>query len=218
MENNLRLHILALPRLIKRLVVMLVDALLAIMSVWMAFYLRVGDFLPLFTQTAEHFPLTAVICAVTISIPIFMMMGLYRTVFRYSGGPALFAVFQACALYGLVFATIFTVIGMNGVPRTIGIIQPIILFILLASSRMSARLWLGGLYREHLKQNKVNSALIYGAGAAGRELAAALAHNVEIKIIGFLDDDKSLHGRKISGLNVYDPETISNITRKKNIS
>ena len=151
MENNLRLHILALPRFTKRLIVMLVDALLAIMSVWMAFYLRVGDFLPLFKQTAEHFPLTAVIGAVGLSIPIFMVMGLYRTVFRYSGGPALIAIGQACAFYSLVFITIFTVIVIDGVPRTVGIIQPMILFILIAASRMSARLWLGGLYHEHLK-------------------------------------------------------------------
>jgi FlaA1/EpsC-like NDP-sugar epimerase len=205
MEKNLRLHILALPRFTKRLIVMLVDALLAIMSVWMAFYLRVGDFLPLFTQTSEHFPLTAVIGAVGLSIPIFMVMGLYRTVFRYSGGPALVAIGQACAFYSLVFITIFTVIVIDGVPRTVGIIQPMILFILIAASRMSARLWLGGLYHEHLKQNQVKRALIYGAGVAGRELAAALAHNVEIKIVGFLDDDKSLHGRKISGLPVLDP-------------
>lgn len=214
----MRHYIIALPRLTKRLIVMLVDALLAVVAVWLAFYLRVGDFLPLFTQTAEHFPLSAVIGAVTISIPIFMVMGLYRTVFRYSGGPALIAVGQACALYGLAFGTIFTVISINGVPRTIGIIQPMLLFILLASSRVSARLWLGRLYDEHLKQNMMPRALIYGAGAAGRELAAALAHNVGVKVMGFLDDDKSLHGRKIRDLNVYDPNTISNITRKKNIS
>lgn len=218
MENNLRLHILALPRFTKRLVVMLVDALLAVMSVWIAFYLRVGEFLSLFTQSAEHFPPSAVIGAVCLSIPIFMAMGLYRTVFRYSGGSALIAVGQACAFYSLVYITIFTAIGISGVPRTVGIIQPLILFILIAGSRVSARLWLGGLYDEQLKQNKVKRSLIYGAGVAGRELAAALAHNVEIKIVGFLDDDKSLHGRKIRGLNVYDPNTISNISKKKNIS
>lgn len=214
----MRHFIIALPRLAKRLIVMLVDTLLAVVAVWLAFYLRVGDFLPLFTQTTEHFPLSAIIGAVTISTPIFMVMGLYRTVFRYSGGPALIAVGQACALYGLVFGTLFTVISINGVPRTIGIIQPMLLFILLAGSRVSARLWLGGLYDEQLKQNMMPRALIYGAGEAGRELAAALAHNISIKVVGFLDDDKSLHGRKIRGLNVYDPNTISNITRKKNIS
>lgn len=218
MENNLRLHILALPRFTKRLIVMLVDALLAIMSVWMAFYLRVGDFLPLFKQTVEHFPLTAVICAVGLSIPIFMVMGLYRTVFRYSGGPALIAIGQACGFYSLVYITIFTVMAVNGVPRTIGIIQPMILFALIAASRLSARLWLGGLYREHLKQNQVKRVLIYGAGVAGRELAATLAHSDEIKIVGFLDDDKSLHGQKISGHPVFEPDKIFVYTEKLSVN
>lgn len=218
MKKNIRYHIITLPRLTKRFIVILVDTFLAVVSVWLAFYLRVGDFLPLFTQTAEHFPLSAVIGAIVISIPIFIFMGLYRTVFRYSGGPALIAVVKACALHGLVFGTIFTVININGVPRTIGIIQPIILFILLAISRISARLWLGGLYDEKLKQNKKPRALIYGAGAAGRELTAALTHNVGFKVVGFLDDDKSLHGRKILGLNVYDPYTLNNIIKKMNIS
>lgn len=218
MEKNLRHQILALPRFTKRLAVMLIDAFLAIVAVWFAFYLRIGDLLPLFVQTDEHFPLFAVVGAIAISIPIFMAMGQYRTVFRYSGGPAMIAIGQACALYGLVYMAIFTVIGIEGVPRTIGIIQPMILITLVAASRMSARLWLGGLYREHLKKNKLKRALIYGAGAAGRELAAALMHSVDVRVVGFLDDDKSLHGRKINGLTVCDPSTINQLTKKMNIS
>lgn len=214
MKKNLRNHILSLPRLTKRLIVMVVDALLAIVAVWLAFYLRIGEFLPLMTKTDEHFPLFAVIGSLGTSIPIFMAMGLYRTVFRYSGGPALIAIGQACGFYSLVYITIFSVMVINGVPRTIGIIQPMILFALIGASRMSARYWLGGFYREHLKQNKLPKVLIYGAGAAGRELAAALMHNVDIKVIGFFDDDKSLHGRKINGLTVYDPSIINQLTQK----
>lgn len=218
MKKNLRYQIIALPRFTKRLIVMLVDALLAVVSVWLAFYLRIGDFLPLMIKTAEHFPLFAVIGSVSTSIPIFMAMGLYRTVFRYSGGPALIAIGQACAFYSLVYIMIFTVIAVNGVPRTIGIIQPMIFFALIAASRMSARYWLGGLYREYLSQNRTPKALIYGAGAAGRELSAALVHNADVKVAGFLDDDSSLHRRKISGLTVFDPNTVSQLTKKMNIS
>lgn len=218
MEKNLRLHILALPRIIKRLIVILLDGLLVVIAVWLAFYLRIGDFLPLFKQTAEYIPLFAVFGAVIISVPIFMVMGLYRTIFRYSDGQALIAIWQACAWYGFVFVTIFTVIGIDGVPRTVGIIQPLILFILMPATRISARLWLGGLYRDHLIQSHKKRALIYGAGAAGRDLAAALTHNVEIKIVGFLDDDESLQGQKIRGLPVLDPRKIIQYSKELSIN
>ena len=70
-------HILSLPRITKRLIVVFVDVIMSVVAVWLAFYLRLGDFIPLFKQTAEHIPLFAVIGSVSSSIPIFMLMGLY---------------------------------------------------------------------------------------------------------------------------------------------
>lgn len=218
MDKRLRAIMFGLPRPVKRIIVMIVDAGLAIFAVWLAYYLRLGQFLPLWEITGGFRPLPVVIVAVFSSIPIFMLFGLYRVIFRYAGAPAVLAVTKAIAVYGIIFATVFTLVGVPGVPRTIGIIQPIILFLLVALSRFVARFWLGGMYIEQLRQGSKPRALIYGAGEAGRELAAALSHSAVTNVVGFLDDDAKLHGSQIRGLPVYDPVNGAHIIAQKRIS
>ena len=218
MDKNLRSMVLGLPRPVKRLIVMAVDAELAVLAVWLAYYLRLGQFLPLWQVTEGLTPLPAIVLAVSSSVPIFMAFGLYRVIFRYAGAPAVVAVTKAIAVYGFIFAAVFTIIGVAGVPRTIGIIQPIILFLLIALSRFAARFWLGGIYIEHLRHGNRPRALIYGAGGAGRELAAALAHSAVTNVVGFLDDDAKLHGNQIRGLPVYSPSDGNRIIAQKRVS
>ena len=196
---------------------MVVDASLAVFSVWIAFYLRLGYFLPVFEGADGLSLLPATIVAVVVSTPIFIVFGLYRTIFRYSGAPAVLAVTKAIAVYGVIFASVFTLVGVTGVPRTIGLLQPVVLFLFVAISRFVARFWLGGMYIERLTQGNKPRALIYGAGEAGRELAAALSHSHVTNVIGFLDDDPRLHGSQIRGLPVYNPSDIATIASKKRV-
>ena len=133
--------ILALPRAAKRVIVLLVDTSLCVFTVWLAYYLRLGEFIKL-TEKA----LIPLFSAIVIALPIFMIFGLYRTIFRYSGWPALMPVTRAIAVYGLFYASIFTAIGITGVPRTIGIIQPILLLLFVGIARSFARFWLGDQY------------------------------------------------------------------------
>jgi FlaA1/EpsC-like NDP-sugar epimerase len=217
MDNSLRLKILGLPRPAKRAIVMVVDAGLAVFSVWIAFYLRLGYFQPVFEERDGLSLVPAILVAVMVSTPIFIIFGLYRTIFRYSGAPAVLAVTKAIAVYGVIFASVFTLVGVSGVPRTIGLLQPVVLFLFIALSRSVARFWLGGMYMEQLRQGNKPRALIYGAGDAGRELAAALSHSHVTNVIGFLDDDPKLHGSQIRGLPVYNPSDIAMITSKKRV-
>ena len=166
MDSSPRSMVLGLPRTAKRAIVMVVDAGLVVFSVWIAFYLRLGYFLPLFEERDGLSLTLAIIVAIVVSIPIFVIFGFYRTIFRYSGAPAVVAITKAIAVYGIIFATVFTFVGVQGVPRTIGIIQPITLFLLVALSRFVARFWLGGMYIEQLQQGHRPRALIYGAGEA----------------------------------------------------
>jgi FlaA1/EpsC-like NDP-sugar epimerase len=205
--------VLALPRSVKRLVVLSVDLILCIISAWVAYYLRLGEFIS-FTDNS----LWPVLASTIIALPIFIVFGLYRAIFRYSGWPALTAVARAISLYGLLYSFIFTVIGVPDVPRTIGIIQPILLFIFIGTSRAMARIWLGDQYQTILKRASRPKALIYGAGGAGRQLASAMSNSPEMQVVGFLDDDDRLHGQLLKGIPIYNPADIADIKLSLDIS
>jgi len=199
------------------MIVMLADVACAAFAVWLGYYLRIGEFLTLLDWTGEFYPLPVLVSSVVLSIPIFIKFGLYRAIFRYSGGPAAILLVKAMLLYGAFFLLIFVVITVPGVPRTIGFIQPILMLLFIVLTRYFARLWLGGLYLERLSQKQIPGALIYGAGNSGRELAAAIEHSQEINLVGFLDDDRRLHGNQLCGLPIYDPAEISTVIKNQDI-
>src|SRR5574343_553361 len=139
--------ILALPRAAARFVALSVDFGLCVLTVWLAFYLRLGEFVALSGRA-----LLAVGDSVGIALPIFVVSGLYRAIFRYSGWPALLALARAVGTYGLLYVAVFTAIAVAGVPRTVGIIPPILLLLLVGASRAFARLWLGDQYQSILRR------------------------------------------------------------------
>ena len=197
---------LALPRSVKRGMVLALDAALCVLAVWLAFYLRSGEWVSLAGSA-----MFAVVASVVLALPVFIASGLYRAIFRYSGLPAMVAVARAMVLYGIAFAAIFTFWGVEGVPRTVGLIQPMLLLLLVGASRAAARVWLGGLYHQQLRKAALPQALIYGAGSAGRQLASAMANSPEIRVVGFLDDDDRLHGHVLNGLPIHNPGDLAEI-------
>ena len=204
---------LLLPRFAKRVVALLLDLSLCVLTVWLAYYLRLGEFVSLSGNA-----LVAIGVSVGLALPIFIVSGLYRAIFRYSGWPALLTVTRAVAIYGLLYASIFTAIGLEDVPRTIGIIQPILLLLFVGASRAFVRVWLGDHYKSILKRFARPKVLIYGAGSNGRQLVAAMANSHEMQIMGFLDDDDRLQGHVLNGLPIYNPADLTNLVISLSIS
>ena len=115
---------------------------------------------------------------------------------------------KSIIIYGFLFSTFITFLSFKDVPRTIGIIQPLLLFFTVGGSRALIRYWIGNLYRLRIKKSNLPKAAIYGAGNAGRELISALENNNEFLVSCFLDDDKDKQGRVLAEENL-----LSNGTR-----
>ncbi len=203
LDKNLVLPILALPRTTKQIIVLVMDVVFCIISVWLAYYLRIGEFVALSGNA-----LWAAAVSIAIAVPIFIMTGLYRAIFRYNGWPALLAVGRASGIYALGYVSIYTAIGVQDVPRTIGIIQPFLLLFFAGISRAFARAWLGDHYAKVLKHSSRPKVLVYGAGESGRQLVDALSNSYTMNVVGFLDDDSRLKGQILNGKPIYDPNDL----------
>ena len=212
--NNFARFFLAISRPTKQLLVMAVDTSLCLISIWISFYLRLGEFVFLSSATSISMLMAGTV-SVALAIPIFVGSGLYRAIFRFNGMPAMMTLARASLIYGILYSLIFTLIGFQGVPRTIGLIQPIIVFLLVGASRAAARILLGGLYQLEIKKSSLPQVLIYGAGSAGRQLASGMANSFEMRVVGFLDDDEKLHGHVLNGLNIYNPQDLDEISAQK---
>lgn len=209
--NQAASYLLGMPRAAKRLVVVAIDITFCWGAVWLAFDLRLESWL-LFNANMA----LASAASMVIALPLFVAFGLYRAIFRYAGIDALYAIFKSLAIYAFVFVGIFTLVGVDGVPRTVGIVQPTLLAMFVLMSRVIARYWLGGLYRRMSKAD-ARRLLIYGAGSAGRQLASALANSTELRPVGYLDDDDRLHGQTLNGLKIYNPCRLDELVIKHNV-
>lgn len=206
---------LAFPRFFKRILLVALDSGLCILTLWIAYFLRLDAPVHFFGEGAWSSGATlALVSSVLIAIPIFIRFGLYRAIFRYGGIEGMQVIIISVGIYGFLFANIFTIIGVSGVPRAVGIIQPLLLMVFIASSRALGILWIGRIYSSIIKGQRRRAVLIYGAGQSGRELAAAMNSSRQMELIGFIDDDKRLQGRSLNGYRVYDPQDLSNLVAR----
>ena len=209
--HKIKLYFLDLSKKEKLLFSILIDVFLCIVTVWISFYLRIG-----------YFPFSKVlflpsISSILFAIPVFYFSGLYRTIFRYSGWPALLTVSKSICIYGFLFSFLITFISFKDIPRTIGFIQPLLLFFAVGSSRAFVGYWLGDLYKNRIKEAKLPGAVIYGAGNAGKNLSIALEGNNTFKLVGYIDDDVSKHGRVLRGKLIYNAQELEFLVKRKNV-
>ncbi len=206
LDHHLDHAILRLPRAAKRAIAVGADTALCALSLWLALCLRLEGWV---VPTAEH--AWAGVIAVGLTIPIFFRFRLYDSIFRFSGWNAMLAVSRAMVLFGAAFALIVTVWGLSGVPRTVGIIQPLLMFVGVGASRLLVRVTLGDLYRGMFKRAGLPGVLIYGAGSAGRQLASALMNSRHHRLIGFIDDNPVVQGRTVDFVPIFSRHDLADI-------
>ena len=115
--------IVTLNRSSKQIIAIITDICLCILCTWLAFIIRLEELI-LF-KDFKFFP--AIISAF-IAIPIFWLFGLYRTIFRYTSLSIIFSILISNFTYGFIFFLILSVYGLSEVPRSVGVLQPMLLF------------------------------------------------------------------------------------------
>ncbi len=201
-----------LPRRTKQAIVAGTDTALLIVSFWVALQLRFGTVL---VPSGDQ--VIFALISPLIALPIFARLGLYRAVFRYISVHMGWAILKAIVLFSIVLGLIHVLIDAEGVPRSALIIHSGLAFVLVSGSRVLSRWWFSerGLHHrtggERLRRHR---AVIYGAGEAGVQLAAALGHTKEVLLVGFVDDDQNLHGRVVRGLTVFNPANLEDLVEQ----
>ena len=207
------LPILNLPRKVKQIFVGIIDVSLCVLTVWLAHYLRLGEFVSLIGM-----PAWAVVISVAVALPIFVTAGLYNVIFRYSGWPAMISVALALGVYGVVYATIITAVSVPGIPRTVGLIQPVLLFITMGSMRVGFRYLFGGMFESRRRKDTLPKAVIYGAGGAGRLLSSSINQSFQMKVVCYVDDDERLHGQVLNGTPIFSPHELAQLIDSRDVT
>jgi FlaA1/EpsC-like NDP-sugar epimerase len=184
-----------------------------VLAVWLAFFIRLEELILL--KDISYVP---VLLSIVLAIPIFWIFGVYRTLFRYAGLSILNTISISTFVYGLVYFSIISIYGIKDIPRSIGILQPVLLFIGVLSSRFFTKFLLTGTFNSSGDKKNKENILIYGAGSAGRQLLTSLENNALYKVVGFLDDNPQLHRQYLLGQKIYNPNKIDNLKKNKDIN
>lgn len=202
-----------LARWKKKGIVFLLDILLCVQSIWIAYSLRIGVWV-LWDIAVQKIVL---ICLLTM-VPVFVLSGVYKAIFRYAGTGMMKTLVRAFGIYSVVIATVFAVVGIDGVPRTIGVIQPVVFFILVGFARVTARYLMVDILGRNRFAGEVKNVLIYGAGSAGQQLAASMRSQPAMRLCGYVDDDRRLNGQRLDGDKVFWSGQLPELIKKRNIT
>lgn len=206
--QNLVKYFFDIPRFYKRIVTLIFDATFIALSFALAIYIRVGD-------EGLRWVDKDVIYVAAVLIPLTLMiwvrLGLYRAVIRYMDIKVLTNILwgsigSAVLYVSLVFA--FNVELLRSIP----FIYLTLILIFVAGTRLFVR----GLINAQAEQAQC-AVVIYGAGAAGRQLCLSLQNGHEYKPVAFIDDNEQMQGSVVDNVLVASSNKLPDIVKKHNV-
>lgn len=132
---------------------------------------------------------------------LFWRFGLYRGIWRFASLNDLRRILVATGLSALLITVIVYMLHVSHVPRSVLLLHPLILILLMGGSRFVYRIW---------KEQRVlsvraalgNPVLVLGAGTAAHSLLRELGMSAEWSVVGLLDDDSAKRGRSLADVPV----------------
>ncbi len=203
-----------LPRNRKQAVLVFVDIVSVMFGLWVAYSLRFDRFyVPLDSQYWLW------IAAPVLALPVFIYFDLYRAIIRYMGFQALWSLFKAVSLYALLWGIFAFLSGLPLIPRTVVFLNWLICLLLVMGGRLFVRWYFVGtplMFNTGAAQNHKN-VIVYGAGAAGVQLALLLHYEPGRRAIAYIDDNAELHGHYVNGLVVMSPDQVGEYLKHNSV-
>lgn len=201
--------ILALPRQQKRLIMLLADAVAIPLALWAALILKFDRFDPFLERTAAYF-----LVALSASLVVFSMLGLYRAVIRFMGPSSMLTVVAGVTLsVAVVIVFDRLLFSKSEIPLSAFAIFWSLALLYAIGSRFFVRY----LFSRSINRKSATRVAIYGAGDAGARLSSVLMGGPDFQPVAFIDDKKSMQGSSINGLTVFGSDVLPQLVREQQI-
>jgi FlaA1/EpsC-like NDP-sugar epimerase len=195
------LYTIPLSRSVKQILMMVADALMIVLALAFSFVLLGKDF---FDQDQRFYFYLSL--ATTVSILVFIRIGLYRALVLYMGLQSGFLILQGVtAASCLLAASYFFAKTPESSDLSILPIFWMIALLLIGGTRFFAKVLLQSLIQNFRPKEPV---IIYGAGSSGMQLLVALQNGDQYLPVAFVDDSRNLIGNTVHGIRVYSPNTL----------
>ena len=188
-------------RLSSRTAGIILHDLLAAILAWLgAYWLRFNLEMP---PDLLSDALSTLLWVVPLQAVAFWHFGLYRGIWRFASLPDIKRILKAVALAALLVPLVLILFRVGAVvPRSVLILDPLLLILMMGGSRLAYRAW-----KEHRLSSVMHPdrkpVLVAGAGSAADFLLRELARNPSgFHVVGLLDDSSDKRGRLVQGIPV----------------
>ncbi|UCV10561.1 polysaccharide biosynthesis protein [Dechloromonas denitrificans] len=190
-----------LSGLTRRLVACAHDVAALVLCWYAAYWIRFNlDVPPDYLRSALHsLPLLLV-----LHIPVYWLMGLYRGIWRYASVMDLRRIIMAVGMAAVFVAAAVQMLGVAAIPRSVLLLHPILLIVVMGGSRFIYRAWKDRMLYGHLALGG-EPVLVLGAGDAAERLLRELAHSHDWRVVGLLDNAPRRVGTELRGVRILGP-------------
>jgi len=197
----MNLYTIPLSRSVKQILMMIADAVMIVTALAFSFALLGKDF---FGQDQDFYFYLSL--ATTVSILVFIRIGLYRALVLYMGLQSGFLILQGVtAASCLLAASYFFAKTPESSDLSILPIFWMIGLLLIGGTRFLAKVLLQSLIQNFRPKEPI---IIYGAGSSGMQLLVALQNGDQYLPVAFVDDSHNMIGNTVHGIRVYSPNSL----------
>ena len=201
----------------RRFLIFLHDVLAAALAWALAFWLRFNLDIP---ADYQRLMLERLPWVVGIHALLFLMLGLYRGLWRYASLPDLQRIFTTVGIAALAVPAVLALFRLGGpVPRTVYLLTPLLLGAIMGGSRLGYRAWREGRLLPLFVKPGATPVLVLGAGGAAAGLLKELATSPRWRVVGLLDDDAEKKGAAVLGVKVFGTlEQVKGVAERLNVT